>query len=98
MPGDNLDIHPEALDEAQAAFLWYSERSDAAGDSFMVELDRGIDQILERPQTWPRYLYGTQRYLLRRYPFFVVYRPKAEEVQVIAVAHAKRRPGYWKHR
>jgi plasmid stabilization system protein ParE len=98
MPSVNLDFHPEALAETQSSFLWYSERSAAAGDSFMAELDHAIAQIAERPETWPQYLHGTHRYLLRRYPFLVVYRFKAEDVQVIAVAHASRRPGYWKDR
>ena len=98
MPRPELDVHPEALEEAQAAYLWYSERSKDAGDSFIAELDRALDQVIERPQTWPSYLHSTQRYLLRRFPFSVIYRLKDQEVQVIAVVHAKRRPGYWKHR
>lgn len=98
MPRANLDVHPEALQEAQAAYLWYSAQSEAAGDSFMAELDRALDQVVEHPQTWPLYLHSTQRYILRRYPFFLVYRQKDEEVLVVAISHAKRRPGYWKRR
>ena len=98
MPKPDLDVHPEALAEAQAAYLWYSDRSRDAGDSFMAELDRALDQVVEHPGTWPRHHHSTQRYLLRRFPFSLIYRLKAQEVQVIAIAHAKRRPGYWRHR
>jgi len=41
------------------------------------------------------YLADTRRYLLRRFPFFVVFREVDDRVQIVAVAHARRRPGYW---
>jgi len=33
--------------------------------------------------------------VLRRFPFGVVYRVLAGEIQVVAVAHHRRKPGYW---
>jgi plasmid stabilization system protein ParE len=98
MPRAELDFHPEALLEAQEAYLWYSERSESAGQEFMKELDHAIDQISESSGTWPTYLFGTCRYLLRRFPFLVVYRLQRERIQVVAIAHGKRQPGYWRHR
>ena len=61
----------------------------------MAELDVAIERIEEAPQRWASYLAGTRRYLLRRFPFFVVFRESEESVQIVAVAHARRRPGYW---
>ncbi|MBL8683290.1 MAG: type II toxin-antitoxin system RelE/ParE family toxin [Myxococcales bacterium] len=40
----------------------------------------------------------TRRLLLARFPFHLVYRVAPAELVVIAVAHTKRRPGYWKAR
>jgi len=51
-----------------------------------------------RPSLYPPHLYGTQRAVLDRYPFSIVYRELLHEIQVIAVAHAKRHPGYWRGR
>ena len=51
-----------------------------------------------RPRLYPPHLYGTQRAVLDRYPFSIVYRELLHEIQVIAVAHAKRHPGYWRGR
>ena len=51
-----------------------------------------------RPLACVSYLYGTRRLFLDRFPYFVVFRETAKELQVIAIAHAKRRPGYWKKR
>ena len=93
-----IELHPDAIDEARAARLWYAERSSVAADAFMAELDQAIDKICEGPERWGPYLHGTRRYLLKRFPYLVVYRERPRELQVIAVAHAKRRPGYWRHR
>jgi len=41
---------------------------------------------------------GARRVLVRGFPFALVYLELAEEIRVIAVAHAKRRPGYWRRR
>jgi hypothetical protein len=35
---------------------------------------------------------------MRRFPYLVVYREVSTGLQVIAVAHGRRRPGYWKNR
>jgi len=69
-----------------------------AADAFVAELDRGVAAIGEAPARWPRHLGKTRRFVMRRFPFIVVYRELQDRVEVVAVAHAKRRPGYWKGR
>ena len=90
-----VEFLDEAVAEAAAARQWYEERSPVAASLFRDELFRGIEAIADSPTTWPQYVLGTRRYLMRRFPFFVVYRLVDTTVQVIAVAHARRRPGYW---
>ena len=86
MPQFAVEVHPLAAAEAEAAERWYRERNDTAAARFRRELDR----VVEVP-----YVGNTRRFLLRRFPFFVVYRVYDQHVQVVAVAHARRRPGYW---
>ena len=88
----------EALEEAEAAARWYAERSPDAASAFSDEIDAAEAAIAEFPEAWPQYDHGTRRYLLRRYPFSVVYRTEASRVLIVAVAHGHRRPGYWKSR
>ena len=85
-----VEIHADAIQEAAAAVEWYASRSQQAAEAFIAELDRAVRIISER---WPAYVHTTRRYLLRRFPFAVVYRVRPPIVQV--VAHGKRRPGYW---
>jgi len=94
----SVEIHPQALEEAVAAKEWYGLQSRDAADAFIAELDRALKVISESPERWTQYLHKTRRYLLRRFPFAVVYRLHSTVVQVVAVAHAKRRPGYWRER
>ena len=46
----------------------------------------------------PEYAVGRRRYLLRRFPYLVVYRTFDAAIQIIAIAHGRRRPGYWQER
>lgn len=93
-----VEIHPDALQEAVAAVEWYAARSQQAADAFIAQLDRAVKIISESPERWPTYLHETRRYLLRRFPFAVVYRHRSSIVQVVAIALGKRRPGYWRKR
>lgn len=95
MPRFAVEFHPLAADEAQAAERWYRGRNETASDRFLRELDRAIERISERPETGSPYLSNTRRVLLRRYSFFVVYRQRGGDLEVVALAHARRRPGYW---
>ena len=98
MPQFAVAFHPLAADEAQAAERWYRERNETASGRFQRELDRAIERISERPETGSPYLSNTRRVLLRRFPFFVVYRVRVGDLEIVAVAHARRRPGYWRTR
>ena len=90
-----VEFHPLAADEVEAAERWYRERNETAATRFRRELDRAVGLIAERPEAAPPYIGNTRRFLLRRFPFFVVYRVFSQRVQIVAVAHARRRPQYW---
>jgi len=91
-------IHPAAVEDAEKATLWYRERSARTGKEFVEEVNYAIDRILDAPQRWPAGPYGTRKFLLHRFPYAVVYRELPSTIQVLAVAHGHRRPGYWKTR
>jgi toxin ParE1/3/4 len=93
-----IDVHPAAVKEARGAYRWYLRRSAAAANRFQTALEAALEQIAQTPDRWPIYLHGTRFRLLRRFPFIVVYRRVVDRLQVVAVAHGGRRPGYWKRR
>jgi toxin ParE1/3/4 len=99
MRNDAVDLHDEASAEYDAAFDWYLERSPDAAVRFDAEVDRALTQIGQAPERWAAGPYSTRRFLLRQFPFTLIYRERPSGViQIVAVAHTSRKPGYWKHR
>jgi toxin ParE1/3/4 len=94
----NFLLHPAAIEEAEAAARWYRERSHLAANRFVRELNQVIDKILEAPRRWPRGTNGTRKLNLPCFPFTVVYFESEFHIQILAIAHGRRRPGYWKNR
>ncbi len=88
----------EAVDEAQAAFEWYAARSLQAAARFEKELSRAVEKIQDNPALHPSYIHGTRFCRLRRFPFLAVFREKPDTIEIVAVAHGHREPGYWKRR
>lgn len=93
-----VDVLPQAIDEARAARNHYLSKSATAEEAFRRELERAVTLIREHPETWPSYVYGTRRFVLHRFPYSVVYRTDGASSLIVAIAHAKRKPGYWRSR
>ena len=93
-----IEFVDAARDEFDEAFDWYAKRSHGAAIGFATAVDAAIDLILSDAGRFPRTDADCQYCRLERYPYCVIYRHSARGVTVIAVAHAKRRPGYWRDR
>jgi plasmid stabilization system protein ParE len=91
-------FHPAAAREAESAYGWYVARNSTAAHAFREELAHAVAAVVNNPLTWPRYGPRARRYVLPRFPFGLVYRTRGGEVEIIAVAHGRRRPGYWRSR
>ncbi|WP_454131724.1 hypothetical protein [Microbacterium lacticum] len=95
--------HPAAREEYLDALAWYDDQEAGLGDRLGDDLDAGVDIIREWPDAAPPYR-GRQRHpLIRRkgvedFPYGIVYFVRDDEVIVVAYAHEKRRPGYWRSR
>jgi plasmid stabilization system protein ParE len=91
-------FHPDAADELRAAVSWYGERSPRAADELLGELDAALGKIQQSPERWRRVLGPWRRYVLHRFPFLIIYRETSHGIEVVAIAHGRRRPGYWRSR
>ena len=99
MRTDLVEIHEEAAAEYDAAFDWYLQRSSDAASEFDKEVNQALADIVCAPQRWAIGAHSTRRFLLKKFPYVVIYRESySESVQVLAIAHASRKPGYWKRR
>ena len=93
-----VSFHPRARDEVEEAQAWYEVRSLLAAVGFLHEISIAVKRISEAPNRYPVSLHSTRRILLERFPFSIHYRVNENEIVVVAVAHQKRRPGYWASR
>jgi plasmid stabilization system protein ParE len=99
VPTKPVEFHDEAGAEYDAAFDWYLERSPDAALEFDSEVAGALNEIASAPHRWAAGPSSTRRYLLRRFPYILIYRERASgDIQVVAVAHTSRKPGYWKKR
>jgi plasmid stabilization system protein ParE len=93
-----VKLHPDARAELRAARNWYHERSPLSAFAFAQTVNNAISRIREAPNSFPLADHGTRKFILQRFPFSVFYRIRDTEIVIVAVAHQKRRPGYWSNR
>ena len=91
-------LHPEAAEELTQSVKWYFEQSQSASANFLNEIDRCISKITESPEIFPQYFHGCQRAIIKTFPYSVIFRVKIDTIEIVAIAHSKRRPGYWRRR
>jgi plasmid stabilization system protein ParE len=96
--GGVVRVHPSALEETEAAIAWYGERSEQAAAAFLNEIDRAITAISNRPKQYPVFALDTRRAVLRLFPYVIVFREVNNGIEIIALMHGRRRPGYWSDR
>ncbi len=93
-----VELHPEAIEELEASAEWYLERSAKAAQGFAISVERALQKVSDDPDRFPKVGSRHRACNLMKYPFQVVYRKEGDRVFVVAIAHAKRRPGYWRRR
>lgn len=98
MASKPVRLHPEAECEYLEALGWYRDRSPVVASDFELAVSKAVQAIESAPQRWPSCFGEFKRYTLHRFPFGIVYQEMLSGVVVFAIAHGRRRPGYWKTR
>ncbi len=94
----NYEFHPEAEHELYEAALYYESKVPGLGHRFADEVDRAMQLLLENPELGSRLDGDLRHFVLRRFPFSVVYAVTPDFVHIVAVAHGYRKPDYWQLR
>ena len=89
-----------ASDEFTEAVRWYEARCSGLGGEFFDAVAATVSLIETNPEIGTKISTDghTRRALVARFPYQVVYRLRPTEIVIAAIAHLKRRPGYWKNR
>lgn len=91
-------VRASALREIDEAHRWYAGQSASAATRFLADVRTGLALIGQRPESFPSHRRGTRRLLLQDFPYLVVFRQLPDHIEVMAVAHASRRPAYGRRR
>ena len=95
-----LQVSAPASFELAEAVRWYEDRRPGWGGRLFDAVTHSIELIETHPEigsSRPGRL-ATRQFAVRGFPYLVVYRERGEDLYVVAFAHAKRRPGYWRNR
>ena len=91
----NIEFHPEAAEEFEAAVDWYEAREIGLGLDFAAEIHAAIQRAVAIPEAWAKLSGDVRRVLVNRFPYGVLYEPMENNLLVLAVMHLRREPGYW---
>ena len=93
-----VHFHPQAETELIAAATWYDGEQEDLGKRFLSTLEDGLSRIKINPLLFPVVDSDVRRCLLRTFPFGILFRFRNGRIEVVAVMHLKRTPGYWQER
>jgi len=88
-------LHPEAQEELRAAAIYYEDRRAGLGLRFVEALESGFRRIERSPFTWRCIRGDIRRFLVKTFPYGIVYAPVENDIFVLAIMHFKREPDYW---
>lgn len=97
------DAHPAATEELIEAAKHYESDQLGLGSDFLDAVERAVHAILDWPEIAPVFPGWEREPLVRtmrvdRFPYRVLYYLSDAELTVVAYAHDRRKPGYWKDR
>jgi plasmid stabilization system protein ParE len=98
-----VSVEPEAQAEFLASVRWYAQRNPTVALRFFNLVQATLAEISEAPHLWPLVpnvdmTLEVRRFILPKFPYSIVFLELPTEVRVVAVAHARRKPGYWLER
>jgi len=95
-----LRDHPSVGVELAEARDWYEKAQSGLGRELVLEVDSALTAVAEGrlPTMQHPAVPEVRRVMLKRFPYWLVVLERPDEVVVVAVAHMKRRPDYWRNR
>jgi plasmid stabilization system protein ParE len=94
----SIVFHPKAEAELRAAVHYYNDCQAGLGLDFAGEVHRSLQHILAFPNAWTRLSRNTQRYLINRFPYGIIYSATKRDILIVAVMHLNRKPRSWTRR
>lgn len=91
-------FHTAADAEFAEAILYYAVQSPGLDRRFYNEMLRLADEISAAPGRYRPWRHGARRHFGTTFPYALIYVERPDRLFIVAVAHFKRRPDYWRRR
>lgn len=92
-----VELHPDAAADAQGVYdMIFKDNLQSAGE-FAEAFDEAIKDLKETSHTWDAKK-EEKKYFINHFRVTLIYRMRGDVVTIGAVAHQRRKPGYWKDR
>jgi len=83
-------IKPDAETDIRQAHAWYLNLSAAVAERYLSELDEAFALLTKFPEASPVCLNSCRQYVMKRFPYLIVFEPADEVIFIHAVFHASR--------
>lgn len=94
-----LIVDDRAQSELRKAMRWYESQRRLLGQELFTEFIQAGELLKANPHAGTQYVESSYRFLrLGRFPYVMYFREVPEGIWIVAVAHDRRRPGYWLRR
>jgi len=93
-----VTLHPEAEAEFLESVEFYANESTRAAERFIAEFEAAANEIRIHPTRYRKGRRITRIKEFRSSPYSLVYHVLEDRIKIDAVAHDKRKPGYWRKR
>ena len=93
------EFNVEAEQELAEAIAWYDAQRPGLGLRFQEAVEASVLFIRRFPRSGSRYdRQGTRKHVMRGFPYNIFFLELTDAIWIVAVAHQRRRPGYWRRR
>jgi toxin ParE1/3/4 len=93
-----IEFHPDAISEMREAARYYQTQQVDLGRRFLSTVEESLTRISNFPESFPVVANNVRQCKVARFPYAIVYRVQVNYIQVIALAHSRRKPQYWSRR
>ena len=94
----NVLYDDAAKRELADAVTWYAADSAHNAERFLAAVESLTSVIAAMPERFPRIAREARRARLKHFPYMIIYVHDEQGLWIGALAHVKRRPGYWLER
>lgn len=91
-------FHPDAKQELEFSIKFYNSQVIGLGYDFLEEVEHSIEIIKRFPKCGKILKNHVRQLVLQRFPYMILYNFKENQINIVAVAHQKQKPDYWKKR